>query len=305
MRSVVRSVALVGLFALVGACSGAPASGSPPGSVPPSGGPASTPGPSTGDSAKIDHATGATDIVLRYDEGGGFMGPGYLATSAPIFTLYGDGTVIFRDPRQAPLPPVGDVRPQRPFRTARLSEEQIQSTLVFAIGEGGLGTARLEYGNDQIADASTATFTLNAGGLTKTVSVYALGLDVPGMKDVPQRAAFARLADRLRTFDGNGAILTQEFAPERYRGILFGDQPADPGAKPWPWADVKPSDFVVAAGPGGGQPTHVLTVAQAEALGIEPYRGGVQGLTLAGPERKFYAFLLRPLLPDEEASNES
>jgi hypothetical protein len=205
---------------------------------------------------------------------------------------------------QEPLPVIGNTMPQRPFRTAKLSEDQIQATLAYAITEGGLGTARPEYWNDQIADASTATFTLNAGGFAKTVSVYALGLDVPGMKDVAQRAAFARLTDRLRTFDGNGAIQTQEFAPERYRGILIGDQPADPGAKPWPWEDVKPSDFVVAAGPGGGQPTHDLTAAQAEALGIEPYQGGVQGLKLAGPERKFYAFSLRPLLPDEEAGNE-
>jgi len=302
MSSRLPPAVLAALTLVLIGCSGASPSGSPPG---PSGAPTGTPSTTTGELGRIEHPTGATDVILRYEVGGGIMGPAFFAANAPIFTLYGDGTVIFRDPMQEPLPMVGNAMLQRPFRTAKLSEEQIQSTLAYAIVEGGLGTAQLEYWNDQIADAPTAKFTLNAGGLAKTVSVYALGLDAPGMKDAPQRAAFARLADRLGTFGGNGAIPTQEFAPERYRGILFGGQPADPGAKPWPWEDVKPSDFVVAAGPDGGQPVHVLTIAQAEALGIEPYRGGIQGLTLAGPEGTFYAFSLRPLLPDEEASGES
>ena len=37
-------------------------------------------------------------MILRYEEGGGFMMAGFIATQAPIFTLYGDGTVIFRNP---------------------------------------------------------------------------------------------------------------------------------------------------------------------------------------------------------------
>ena len=46
----------------------------------------------------VEHKTGATDVILRYDEGGGFMIAGYSASQAPPFTLYGDGTVIFRNP---------------------------------------------------------------------------------------------------------------------------------------------------------------------------------------------------------------
>ena len=41
-----------------------------------------------------------------------------------------------------PLEPVGSVFPMHPFRTARLSEEQVQELLEFALGEGGLGIAR-------------------------------------------------------------------------------------------------------------------------------------------------------------------
>ena len=35
--------------------------------------------------------------------------PSFLATQAPIFTLYGDGTIVFRNPMKEGPPPVGDV----------------------------------------------------------------------------------------------------------------------------------------------------------------------------------------------------
>jgi len=43
-----------------------------------------------------------------------------------------------------------------------------------------------------------------------------------------------------------------------------------------------------------------MTADEVEALGIEPFTGGFQGLTLIGPDDgKAYSFSLRPLLPDE------
>jgi hypothetical protein len=264
-------------------------------------GPSGTPSPTPAGFGRVEHPIGPTDIVLRYDEGGGFIGPAFFATHVPIFTLYGDGTVLFRDPMKDPLPSVGNLMPQRPLRIVRLTEEQIQSTLIFAIGEGGLGTARLDYRNDRIADASTAVFTLKAGGLDKRVSVYALGLDVPGMPDALPRAAFARLAARLAGFHRGGTLATQDYVPERYRGILLDGQPGDPDTKPWPWDDITPSDFVAPSDPDSfGLPSHILTAAQVEALGIGPYPGGFGGVTLGrADEGAFYSFSLRPLLPDE------
>ena len=105
--------------------------------------------------------------------------PAFLATQAPIFTPLRrrDGASSATRPRircrrSAPSSRTG------PFRTARLTEEQIQGVLEDALGTGGLGAARTDYRNDQIADAPTAVFTINAGGLSKTVSIYALGIDV-------------------------------------------------------------------------------------------------------------------------------
>jgi hypothetical protein len=294
MPTTIRSLSLAALIAALAACSGGSAGGS--GSGAPSDVPSETP-----DFGAIDHPTGPTDIVLRFEDGGGFVMAAFRATEAPIFTLYGDGTIIFRNPALDPLEPIGSVYPLRPFRTAKLTEEQIQEVLAFALGEGGLGVARPDYPNNQIADASTAVFTLNAGGLNKVVSIYALGLELDGMADGPARAAFLKLADRLRTIDGDGAVATAEYVPERYRGILLDGQPGVPDARPWPWTTVMPKDFVIDADPNGLQlPVKLLPVDDVEVLGIDPFRGGFQSLTLIGPDDgRIYSLSLRPLLPDE------
>jgi hypothetical protein len=298
------SLAVVAL--LVVACSGGGSeSGAPPRSGVPSASPTSpptaSPSAATGGFGAIEHQMGPTDVLLRFEQGGGFVAPAFLATQAPIFTLYGDGTVIFRNPAEDPLPSAGSVSPSRPFRIARLSEDQIQKVLTDALGQGGLGAARTDYLNHQISDAPTAVFTIKADGISKSVSVYALGMDVEGSSDAPARATFAKLAARLEDFDNGGAFSTDEYAPDRYRGILLEGQAGAPDAKAWPWPEVAPADFVPDSDPNAFQlAARVMSVAEVEALRISPYQGGFQGLTLIGPgDGKVYTFSLRPLLPDE------
>src|SRR6188508_2927395 len=120
-----RRAALPAILVLLAACSGAaPGATTAPSAAPPSASPSASPGAF----GAIEHATGATDVILRYDQGGGFVMPGFLASQAPIFTLYGDGTVVFRNPAKDGPPPVGNVFRFNQFRTAKLSEEQIQAT---------------------------------------------------------------------------------------------------------------------------------------------------------------------------------
>jgi hypothetical protein len=302
MSNLARAAALAALVVVVVACASSAPSGSAKPSTAPSAGSSSppSPSPSTGGVGAIEHATGATDVVLRLEEGGGFVAPSFLATRVPIFTLYGDGTIIFRNPMKEGPPPVGDIFRFGPLRTARLSEDQIQATLLRAIGEGGLGTARPNYENNMVADASTTIFTVNAGGLHKTVSVYALGMVDDKSTDALPRAAFAKLATALGDFDQGGTIPTQVFAPDRYRGILLDGGPGAPNAIKWPWTDLKPADFVAPVDPNSFQlPVRVLTPAQVAALGVDQLEGGLQGPTLIGPDGKFYSFSLRPLLPDD------
>jgi hypothetical protein len=265
-----------------------------------SGAPSSEPSasPAAGD---VDHKTGATDILLRYEEGGGFVMPAFQAANVPHFTLYGDGTVIFRNPMLEVPPADGSVFIANPMRTATLSEEQIQDLLVLALTEGGLAGARPNYANDMIADASTAIFTIEAGGIKKTVSVYALGLDMENMADAPARAAFKKLADFLTDFDEGGSIETAVYEPEAYRGVLF-DSPGVvvPDARTWPWTDITPADFSADADPEGNQfPNRTMTAAELDLLEVTDYQGGFQGMVLNGPDGKLYTFSLRPLLRGE------
>lgn len=288
------------LAIVVAACSAAGASNAPP-SVEPSAAPAAaTPTP---DANTIEHKTGATDIVLRYEEGGGFIMPAFTAAAVPHFTLYGDGTVIFRNPMLETPPAEGAVFKMNPLRTAKLNEEQIQDLLKVALVEGGLGAARPEYTNDMIADAGTAIFTIEAGALKKTVSVYALGLEQPGMVDGPARAAFKKLADRLTDFDQGGTIATDVYQPEAYRGVLFDAAGIEaPDLRQWPWSDIKPAEFKRDADPNGIQfPHRNMTPAEIDLLKVKEYQGGFQGMVLAGPNGERYQFSLRPLLPGESA----
>ena len=182
-----------------------------------------------------------------------------------------------------------------------MSETQIQTLLDFALNEGGLAAARAEYLDMMVSDASTAVFTVNAGGLAKTVSVYALGFEDPQVPDLLARKTLATLRDRLLDIDQGGSVKTDLYAPERYRAILLEGQPGAPDQKPWPWPEVKPAEFVAVDNPNGFEfPSRVMAAAEIAALGITPFEGGFVGMPLAGPgDGEFYTLSVRPLLPDD------
>lgn len=280
------------LFVVV-ACSGSASSPPPTGS----GGP--SPSPTTG-GPLIDHPTGAGDVILRFEEGGGFVPVEWLATNAPIFTLYGDGTVVFRNPADAP-PEAGDgLLRGIPFRVARLQEAAVQELLDFAITQGGLGIAKDRYENHMVADASTSTFTVQAAGQTKTVAVYALGMEDGNGADTAIRRAFNALADRLRDFDADGDVVSADYQPPAYRGTLI-EAGGGGAVRDWPWTTVAPADFKQPADPNVlGFPRRTMTLDEVAELGLADISGGVQGLVFDGPDGKAYSFALRPLLPDEE-----
>jgi hypothetical protein len=302
------SLAAVSLTLFIGLTACGSSTGTPvpsPSGAPPSSG---SSGPSAAPSAApsiagIDHPTGATDIVLRIAQGGGFVSPDFLATQAPDFTLYGDGRVVFQQ-KVEPFPEPGPdgITHNRPWRIAQLDEDQIQELLAFALGPGALGTARESYVADGIADAPDTTFTVNAGGVTKVVVVNALGFDNPTGPDQVARAAFKSVAARLQDFDRGGTIGSDVYVPAQYRGLLSPRDP-DPSMKPvkWPWPGIKPTDF--AAPPDGGgfaMLRRAMSPDEVAALGLGDVSGGIQGLDLSGPDGKFYGLVLRPLLPDEK-----
>lgn len=264
------------------------------GSAAPSSGPANGP---------IEHKTGATDVILRMEQGGGFVPIDFFANQAPSFTLYGDGTVVFQQKHATFPPPDANGVVRHPaWRTARLSEEQIQSLLAFAIVEGGLGTARPSYRNDQVADASSTIFNLAAGGLTKTVDIYALSEAMNGGPDAGARAAFLKLANRLADFDQGGSIQTDAYSPASWRAFLIEREGGDNAPLAWPWPNLTPADFPAGPQDGSGPirlPHRTMAAADVALVKLGPIPSGAQGIAIRAPNGKDFTLVLRPLLPDE------
>jgi hypothetical protein len=285
------SVIAAALVLLLAGC----ASGASP--APSSPVPSPTPTPSLG----IDHKTGATDLVLRYDQGGGFIAPWAIVTQAPIFSLYGDGTIVFRDISSMPPQVEDGLGRGTPYRTARLSEPQIQALLQQAINDGALGIARSQYTNDRVADAPTTVFTIHAGGLNKTVSAYGLGIDQQPSPDAAVLTALAKLAERLSQFNSTG-FETQPYMPARYRAMLLEPQMVGAAGKPiaWPWPEIKPTEFALPGDPESGPfPRRVVTADDVAKLKLTQIEGGLMGIPVTAPDGKVYVLALRPLLPDE------
>lgn len=293
-----RSAAVLLVALLVTACSttGTPSPSASPGS---SGSPpGDTPTPIVG---AIDHKTGATDVVLQLEEGGGFVPMEFNASQAPSFTLYGNGVVVFqRIITTFPGPDAAGIVHSTPWRTAKLDEDQVQELLQYALGPGGLGVARASYPDQTSADASTTYFTVRAGGLDKTVEVVALFEIAQAGADQAARVAFFELSQRLKDFDRGGTIDSDVYQPDRYRGVIL-ERDAAPELKPfaWPWPSVKPGDFKTGDGSGSGFARRVMTADEIAALKIDDVAGGLMGPVLKAPDGKLYTFILRPLLVDE------
>jgi hypothetical protein len=278
------------LLVVAAACSSGTTSQTPGPTTSPTTAPTPTAAPTQGG---IQHPTGATDVLLRMDTSGGFAPIEFMATSAPTFTLYGDGTVVFRDPMAPPPDPLGNVTRLSPFLTVRLGEEGIQALLEDAIGRGALGIAAGPY-IGMGADIPTTTFTITADGRTKAVSVVGLSPDMHPNDSVIVTALSA-LADRLQGF---ASVIAgeQPYVPAAFRGVVMSVDQAFGPVVAWPWPGVQPTDFK------GDQNefllTRTMTPAEVAALGVPGAEGGLQGVTLQSGG-KLYSFSLRPLLPDE------
>ncbi len=219
--------------------------------------------------------------------------------AAPTFTLYGDGTVIFRDPMDAAPPDESGLIVYPPFRTATLSPEQIQALLQFAVTEGGLAAARERYDNPMLADAGIATFTISAGGRTKEVVVSGLFESDASAPDQLSRGQFVALAERLRGFDESGNVPTAEYVPEQWRVNLIEAPGADPAVtRPWPWPDLTPDDFSAE----NAFPHRVMSADEVARLQVDGASGGLTGYLVEGTDDKVYSVVVRPLLPGDDGS---
>ena len=237
--------------------------------------------------------------------------PTFAMIQLPFFSLYGDGTVIYR-PASAPWPEQKAGEPLRfpPLQVATMTEDQLQVLLRDALGSGGLGVARDRYENNQVADAPTAVFTVNADGRQRRVSVYALGMAIDDSAnpspDAPILRVMAAFAERLRNFDqevakGN-ATAAGLFVPTRFRAsILEGGPGGDGPPRSWPWPTFGPEGFAVIDQEAGfAVPSRAISGLEMSLLGIKNPEGGISGISVRAPNGTVYGLGIRPLLPDEQ-----
>jgi hypothetical protein len=283
------------------------------------------PGSPTTAPDQIAHPTGADDLVLRIEDVGGFVPQDYLLTRLPTFSLFGDGCYVVPGPVIEIYPP-----PALPnLQETCLNEEGVQEILTRA-QEAGLLDGDAEYGLDTVADASTAVFTTNAGGVSTVVSAYALGIDeVPDPSLTPEEqaareklAAFAAEISDITSWMPANMIVAAEHPYEIGR-MQIVTLPADAENAPVAPEDIEPQELAWpldgdAATPAAGAGQGLAEFG--EPYWLEGYRCGVvEGddlatlmpalqeanvLTRWTSDGGAYVLYLRPLFPDEAGCQE-
>ena len=258
-----------------------------------------------GGSGAIVHPTGANELVLRIETGGGNVRPFSIVGRIPELSVFGDGRVIVVGPQDAifPGPTLHNLV------TFRLSEAGLQALLENARA-AGLLRADAHYDYPGIADAGTTTFTVVAEGRRHVVSAYALFEGGPTNFPIDPNVLRARAA--LSAFQGRAldmrpwlgqAIMEPESAYryETLRVFVTASQPQEPAEIDPSFADWPLATPLAALGAPlvdfaemrcGG-----VTGAELEVL--RPALENSNQLTFWRSAGMTYQLTLRPLLPDE------
>ena len=259
----------------------------------------------TSDGGGIEHPTGADQLVLRVETGGGFTAPEYQLRLIPEFSLYGDGSIITPGPQIEIYPP-----PALPsVQSQPVSEEGMQAILQAAI-DAGVDSAHdmTDMGSTMVADAPTTTFTISVNGATNSFGVYALGMfegDCPdGMskKECDSRSSLSSLVGQLGDLQSwlpagsLGTMATYEPSGSR---VFVGDVRRDadlPQPKvAWP---LDPPLASFGDDTGAGYRCGVVAGSDWTQT-LEPLAAGTNELTPWTSGGTRYGLVFRPLLPDE------
>ncbi len=289
MSSVIRLLATTVVALIVAACSVAGSS--------PSASPAAT---------GINYPTGASDLVLRLRYVGGFVAPAAHLVDLPAISVYGDGTVIIPGPVPAIYP--GPALPNLQGATITPAGMQI---LLEAARDAGLFGPDAHYDLVGIADASSAEFTLNAGGRVHTISAYALmeAGDTPQGADPAVTEARARLA-RLQTQLGHlegllGAELGSwsSYQADAIQLLVSAGAPNDGQGliqQPLAWPLSTPLATFGEALPTLFQGQRCGVVSGSDVDPVMPLLEQANTLTPWTDDGASYGLIVRPLLPGEE-----
>lgn len=254
----------------------------------------------TGGADGIDHPSGSNEVVLRIAWEGGFVPVEMMLSRIPLWTLYGDGTLIVEGPQIEIYPPT--LLPN--LLTTRISEDGIQAILG-AARDAGLMDGDASYPYPCVADAPTTVFTTTADGSTSVVSADALGATGP-CPDVDEeaRAALGDFQMRLGDLAGwlpTGAVGEEEtYVPSEMSLYVAAYQPGgDFPQQPieWPLATPLSSFGEPVEGTGGDLRCGVVNESDLDALLPDLQRANT--LTPWVSDAQEYRLIARPLLPDE------
>jgi hypothetical protein len=251
-----------------------------------------------GDGDGIEHPTGADALVVRVATGGGFVPSTSRLAEIPELAVYGDGRAIVVGPTTLEFP--GPALPN--LQQGSLNADELQELLRAADVAGLFGGEEPDYGDPGVTDMPTTTVTINAGGVERTVSAYALAYE-DGDDDLAPEQREAR--ERLREFI---AVVDADVATESYEAdsVAVFVRPYDPDEStepsttaphPWPLGDLA----------GAGEPyegfsdTRCLVVAGADAETVLAAAGDARDGDPWRVGDVDYALVFRPLLPDESS----
>ena len=239
--------------------------------------PTSTPGPV----GAIEHATGATDVILRYEEGGGFVMPaihgvrGRRSSRSTATARSSSGT-------SAGSPPggrVGHAVPPVPHRQDERGADPGAARVRARRGRSRPGPSELpeRHGRRRLDRGLHGQCRRARQDGLRLRARYREPAEVP---DLLARSAFRKLRERLVEHrSGRDRSRPTSTRPTATARSSSRASPAPRTSKAWPWKDIKPAEFVADGDPNAFQlPARVLTVADAELLGIAPYQGGFIGL---------------------------
>lgn len=238
---------------------------------------------------RIDHPTGADDVVLRIGYEGGFVPVDHAWLNLPTLLVTGDGRMIVHGPTTAIYP--GQLLPNMQVRT--ITEEGIQQLLELAEEHGLLADREYEAPTN-IADAPDTVVTVRAAGGEFRHSAYALGLSADGAEGDDARR---QLGDFVATVTGDWSYgENPELGPEEpYVADVFLARPSvvtdlsgyeiEPTVVEWP-----------------GSVDLAAAVDGCVELPADEYRDLLQSanqLTFFDAGGTTYALAVKPLLPGD------
>jgi hypothetical protein len=228
-------------------------------------------------------------LVLEVKRVGGFAPIELIYNPGPVFSLYGDGTLLF----EGPIPEIYPGPLVVPFQKVQLTQDQMARVMA-AIDDAGLPGIRSEdlRAADNVADAQDTVFTY-FDGAEHTMSIYALGISDP---QKPAVAPYADLHDLLVALTFSATPQTVD--AERYQIIITGSF----GGEDDEFASVQPSPLAtpIADIPMTGvRELQCIVVAGDEAATLTNAFKGANQLTFFEDAGVTYRFIVRPLAPHE------